>query len=596
MALTVPANDPGLRPVSGTPARPALPPAAPLTVPVTSATTSDSRRVAAKSGLASTLVPLYGGLRDMIRPGLSGRLRSSLTPLVDTFIRADAKLTGEHLTQLASRTSAGNPDPTASARIRDFADPLDPAVVAMVRRPAALSKLLTAGDLASLQRRVDLANSPKAQRQFAKAVAKASGNTPLVAGNTFSYHLDGKAAYDEVHRQIRGATQTLDLEYYEFHDDKDGWSFARELVDRVQHGVTVNVLLDEMHARQHQPIIDYLNAHGVTAKRFNNGHPVVTIGSFEGTLKPWDTTDHRKLLLVDGKSGMVGGMNLGTPYTRWHDSMTSVAGPIVKGMYAEFAQNWQVSGGKPPMRSLALAATQAVPVAGEGMLASLAVTRPNQEHYFGGIKAAIAQATDHIFLNMPYFCDPDLIDALSAAADRGVRVEVAIPNFADSAVFDTLHRAQVNHLLDHHIMVRFSESRSVAGVQQSADNRPFAHVKAITIDGIFSAVGSTNADGRSMHRNQELSVFVTSPGFALDLERRLFQHDIATGRSVPTGRQTLTGALAPDFAKDHPSIDTAVNGVITVGEQKWGQLAPASLKQGAKNAADTMLRFVGRKL
>jgi cardiolipin synthase len=468
------------------------------------------------------------------------------------YIKNDGQLTGAELKTLASRTTGRQSDAMVSALVREFANPQDRQVIAMVRGqiPGA-DTLLTATDKAGLRQRVDLANDAQYQARFDAGIARATG-VASTGGNQPTLHVDGNEAFPEIYRLIRNAEHTIDMDYYMFETNSTGEKVSQELIAAAKRGVRVNVMVDALMAPLSRKTLDAMKAAGINVRPFTNGFKVPI-------LHPSDSANHRKLLLVDGKAGMVGGMNIGESYEKyWHDSMTSVQGPAVKDLYKAFTRNWVQSGGKEPTDALALAAKAAVPM-GDAKVA-VHLSTPKEHQIAQGFQAAIDQAKDHIYMSSPYFIDQPLVDHLKAAAKRGVKVVVVVPMMTDIFIVNWVNKARVNEMLAAGVTVRTFDTTPKAERDKvkGFSHAYFAHAKLLTVDGVWSGVGSANASARSMWHNQEVNVGVTSPAFAQDIEQRFFHTDIANGR-------VHAGAISKDIMSQ---------GLIRATLMKHSQLIP----------------------
>lgn len=446
---------------------------------------------------------------------------------VAAYITNDGQLTGAELTALAKRQTGRQPDAAVSALVSEFANPLDAQVAAMARgQVPGADVLLTSTDRASLRQRVELANDAAYQDRFDAGVAKATG-VASTAGNQVTLHVDGNEAFPEIYRMIREAKHTIDFDFYMFESNATGEKVSQELIAAAKRGVRVNVMVDALMANFSTKTLAAMKAAGITVLPFTNGYRVPV-------LHPSKSATHRKLILVDGQKGMVGGMNIGESYEKyWHDSMTSVQGPAVKELYKAFSRNWVQSGGHEPTDAFALAARAAVPVG--GAKAAVHLTTPEEHQIAQGFQAAIDQATDHVFMSSPYFIDQPLVDHLKAAAKRGVKVVVVVPMATDIFIVNWINKARVNEMLAAGITVRTFDTTPKAERDKvkGFSHAYFAHAKLLTVDGVWSGVGSANASARSMWHNQEVNLGVTSPAFAQSIEQRFFHTDIANGRVHP---------------------------------------------------------------
>jgi cardiolipin synthase len=448
----------------------------------------------------------------------------STKALTSVYLKNDAQIDGAEMASLIQQSKTG-PDKAVSARVVEFANPLDQQVIRIVRGqiPGA-EQLFTPTDLAAIRRRVDLANDKTYVRQFGAKVAQAA-NAPVRDGNQIDFHVNGDDVYGNIRRLVRSAEKTINMEFFTFHDDPSGFSMADEVCAAAKRGVHVRVLLDRMSARHSPEVMARMQAAGVEVRTFTNGFA-------DADKHPNSTTDHRKVVLVDGKEGMTGGMNIGTRYEDyWHDVMVTMKGPVLNDFYKENATNWVASGGAFPDDGIELARQNAKPVG--NMQAAVHVTTPTSHQIQDGLFAAIDAAKDNVFINSPYFIDQPLVDRLTAASKRGVRVVAQIPTVGDNKLIDYMNKARINEMIAAGVDVRSFDTTNatIKGHDHVKDH--FDHAKLATVDGVFTTIGTANADARAMRQNQEINVAVSSPELTQSINRKFFNTDAVSGRISP---------------------------------------------------------------
>lgn len=357
-----------------------------------------------------------------------------------------------------------------------------------------------------------IVHSPVAQ------AAAAHVSTPLREGNRVELFVDGSEAYPRMNELIDQAKVRLDLEFFGVYPDEGGDRMVAKLIAAAQRGVQVNLLVDKVAglSLHNQDLLQRLKEAGAHVVSFTNGytHPL---------LHAFSITDHRKLLMVDGQAAMTGGMNLGVSYEKyWHDFMVEVQGPTVADMYARFEENWRLSQG-PALRAIT------VDTRAQGALAAqFAVTTPQVHEIKDSMLAAFDRAEKNIRINSPYFVEQSVIDGLKRAAKRGVDVQVLVPTVGDSPVIDYMNKMATNELLAAGVKVFAYDTTNPDHPQHDHVTDHFNHGKVATVDGVWTTIGSANADTRSMNSNQESNVVVDSPDFARTVEERIFAKDLAT--------------------------------------------------------------------
>ena len=352
---------------------------------------------------------------------------------------------------------------------------------------------------------------------------------PLLAGNGLRVLHDGEQAYPRMLAAIDGAQQSIALMSYIFEPDTTGQQFIEALARAQARGVAVRCLLDGLGELGWPPRSGkLLESRGISVARFN-------------PLRLWppllhgNLRNHRKLLLVDGRVGYAGGMNLcddhlvarpGNPMPTT-DLHVELRGPVLRQLQEIFEDDWAYASGArsevPPLPE----PTANTSAPDEAEAASQTTCRvitdgPNEDYGFLTmvLLSAIAAATRRIVIVTPYFVPPEeILTALLSAALRGVVVDVILSRNVD-------HR--ITHWATLHLLPRLLER----GVRIWYQPPPFCHTKLIVIDDLYTQFGSANLDARSLKLNFELMVEVYDQGFA----RRLAMH--AESLRLKATRQT----------------------------------------------------------
>lgn len=351
------------------------------------------------------------------------------------------------------------------------------------------------------------------------AVEQAIVGTPLTAGNRVRLLQDGAATYPAMFSAIGAATDHINLESYKIEDDEIGRQLSDLLLAKRAQGVQVNVLYDSVGSiRTPKAFFDRLRAGGVQVLEFNPVNPL-------STKKGWliNNRDHRKLMVIDGHTAFVGGINFsrvhsggssvwrpapdasaaaGTVEQRqtWRDTNLRIEGPVVDEFQKLFLQTWAKQHGAP------LAAANFFPAlaAKGGEMVRAIGSTPDDPHslIYLTLLSAISKAERHVYLTNAYFVpDPQLLDALTDAARRGVDVRLVLPGKSDSGPVFHAGRSHYSALLR-------------AGVKVYERRSAMLHAKTATIDGVWSCIGSTNLDMRSFLHNDELDAAILGREFA----------------------------------------------------------------------------------
>lgn len=353
---------------------------------------------------------------------------------------------------------------------------------------------------------------------------------PLLGGNQLTLLQDGPATFAAMFEAIEQARDHINIESYIVEADGPGEELARRLVERCRAGVRVNLLFDSFGSLQtSSAFFDRLRAAGVSLCEYN---PVQRLRALLG--KALHLRDHRKLMIVDGRIGFIGGVNISSVYssgsapmagqalrTGWRDLHVRVEGPVVHRLQRLFVAHWQryASGPMqdaryfPPLRP---AGTQRV-----GLAACDAGRRRNP--YYSALLGAIDTAHSRILLTTAYLVPPRrLLRALVRAAERGVRVELLLPGVSDS--WASLHagRSHFARLLQAGICIHERHDRLL-------------HAKACVIDGVWASVGSSNTDWRSFVHNAEANLVVVDEDFGRRMEA-VFREDVGAAQCIDAQR------------------------------------------------------------
>ncbi len=344
-----------------------------------------------------------------------------------------------------------------------------------------------------------------------------TGN-PLLPGNAVTPLVDGDEAYPAMLEAIAGARRSVVLLTYIFDHDRAGRAFLEALAAAQSRGVAVRVLVDAVGARYSVPAMPArLRAAGIPAATFL---PART---------PWripyaNLRNHRKLLVVDGRVGFTGGMNIREGHQLGLAPRSPVRclhfrldGPIVADLLRTFAMDWDFATGE-RLAGDAWAAEDAAagPVAARGVPDGPDADLDNLAELLIG---ALAVARERVRIVTPYFLpDARIRTALRVAAMRGVTVDVVLPSRNNIPLMDWATVPQLPELVE-------------AGVRVWRTPPPFDHTKLFVVDGAWSLIGSTNWDARSLRLNFEYNVECYDPALAEQLEG-LAESRIATARRV----------------------------------------------------------------
>jgi cardiolipin synthase A/B len=343
---------------------------------------------------------------------------------------------------------------------------------------------------------------PEACAQYT-ALSHMLGNN-FHTGQQLQLLINGDATFEAIFSAIAQAEQCILVQFFIFHDDPLGRRMQQALLERAAAGVQVFVLFDGIgsHALP-KHYVETLRQGGVAI------YPFAT--QRHSNRFQLNFRNHRKIVVVDGWLGFIGGLNVGDEYlglkpplAPWRDTHLQISGPAVVDLQRSFAVDWHwVTGELPPM-------LPSRPTQGEAytLIAATGPADP-QESCSLYFTAAINAAHKRLWLTTPYFVpDQAVMSALRLAVMRGVDVRVLIPARPDHR---TVFLASTLHAHD----------AINAGIRIYRYQPGFVHQKVILIDDDTACVGSMNLDNRSFRLNFEIGALNIDRAFAHDVERML---------------------------------------------------------------------------
>jgi len=361
------------------------------------------------------------------------------------------------------------------------------------------------------------------------AIEEALTETPLTAGNLVVALEDGKATYASMLQAIRAARHHVHMEMYIFEADETGKLFADAMKERARAGVRVRLIYDAVGCiSTPKEFFRDLADHGVQVVEYNP----VTAKNILGSPQSVQNRDHRKLVVVDGRVAFLGGINISNVYGRgssagrdvpfeerpWRDLQVRLEGPVVIDLQHAFAAQWE-AWKKEPLADSALFPDVGAP--GNHLVRAIAASPAGKglNPTYMALISAIESAENEVLITNAYFVPhPQLLAALQGAARRGVQVKLVLPSRTDSAVVYHAGRSSYAELLE-------------AGVRIFERKTRLLHAKSAVIDGVWSTVGSTNLDWRSLAYNDELNAVVLGPDFARQMAA-IFARDLGNSEEI----------------------------------------------------------------
>lgn len=390
----------------------------------------------------------------------------------------------------------------------------------------ALSTQKSAAILAALQRKSGDIDILEKQIVLEQAIV----GSPLILGNKVTLLQDGAATYGAMFAAIRNARDHINMETYIIDDDETGRQFADALIERQRLGVQVNLIYDSVGSlATPRAFFDKLKENGVKVVEFNPVNPLQA-------KKGWELNqrDHRKLLIVDGHSVFVGGINISGVYSSgsaanrrassgdaahipWRDTHMLIEGPVVAEFQKMFQETWRKQKGEPLTDKKYFPQPSAK---GKEVIRAIGSSADEgTTQYYSTLISAINSAESSIYLTNAYFVpDAQFLDALKAAVARGTDVKIILPGQTDSGLVFHAGRSFYTDLLQN-------------GVKIFERREKLLHAKTALIDGVWSSVGSTNLDWRSFLHNDEINAIVLGTDFGLQM-KAMFDKDLAASEQI----------------------------------------------------------------
>ncbi len=359
------------------------------------------------------------------------------------------------------------------------------------------------------------------------AVVESVTESPMTKGNKVTLLANGQAAYAAMFKAIQTAKDHINLETFIIEDDAVGRKFADLLLQKQAEGVQVNLIYDSIGSfSTPAAFFKRLRDGGIQVVEFNPINPFKAHGR-------WLLThpDHRKILVIDGKVAITGGINISSVYSSrlsgrrqvegaplpWRDTDVQIEGPAVAEFQKLFFDTWQKQQGPELSERSYFPALKEV---GNALVRVVGST-PGQNNRITFIVyvSAITFAEHSVHLTNAYFIpDDQILDAFADAARRGVDVKIIVPEKTDSKFALLAQRYNYSGLLKY-------------GVKIYERRNALLHAKTAVIDEVWSTVGSTNLDFWSFLNDDEVNAVILSHEFAGEMEK-MFAADLAESDQI----------------------------------------------------------------
>jgi cardiolipin synthase len=340
----------------------------------------------------------------------------------------------------------------------------------------------------------------------------------ISGGNSVELITEGDVFFSSIISSIESAEKSINLETYIFSSDTLGMLIAEKLAEKAASGVEVNVIYDSIGSlASSAQMFNMMRRSGVEVIEY---HPFVPWRRYWGL----SFRDHRKILIIDGTSAYIGGINIGKEYAgekfsggNWRDTHVKIEGPAVSDIQFFFMENWYRNGGAVMNSRLYFPELKK---SGEKLLMILCANarkkvKPVQQSYI----SAIQNARNSIYITNAYFIpDAKIYRSLVKAAERGVDVKLLLPGQSDIPFVKYASRYLYKRYMRKGIKI-FEYAVSIL------------HAKTAVIDGVWSTVGSSNLDRRSFRKNLEMNAVILDQSFGEQMEQ-VFRDDLGRSREI----------------------------------------------------------------
>jgi cardiolipin synthase len=400
------------------------------------------------------------------------------------------------------------------------------------RRPAQIASakgLLSPRQSKTLMDRLQSSVDATDMVQRYSAVIESVSESPLTKGNKVTLLIDGAATYAAMFNAIENAKDHINIETYIMEDIEDdrGRKLADLLLQKQAEGVQVNLIYDSVGSyTTPAAFFQRLRDGGIQVVEFNPINPLKHRGKWRLA-----KSDHRKIMIVDGKCAITGGVNISQVYSSslsgrgkenlakmpWRDTDVQIEGPAVAEFQKLFLDTWE------NQKDTKLPASHYFPALkeeGNALVGVLGSTQGEANRLtFIMYVTALTFAENSLHMTNAYFVpDEQTAEALIDAAKRGVDVKIILPGTTDSSLAQYAGESYYDDLLE-------------SGVKLYKRRNALLHAKTLVIDGVWSTVGSTNMDFWSFSSNDEVNAVILSREFAAEMEK-MFVRDLAESDEI----------------------------------------------------------------
>ncbi|WP_354668282.1 cardiolipin synthase [Winogradskyella psychrotolerans] len=319
-------------------------------------------------------------------------------------------------------------------------------------------------------------------------------NSKLTINNAVNLIKNGDEKFKLLFNDIREASHHIHLEYFVIEDNKIGTELLDLLCEKAKEGLEIRIVIDDVGSSISSKMKRKLKDFGIEM------YPFMPV-RFSNSTGKMNYRDHRKIVVIDGKIGYVGGVNVSDNYVNaindryWRDTHLRIMGEAVISLQILFFTTWNfVSDGKLEISKTYFPEHNCK----ENVPLQIAASGPDTDwsNIMEAIFVAITNAEDHVYITTPYFIpNSEIVTALQVLARSNKEVKIIVPKKSDSWIAEYATNSYLQMLLE-------------AGVEVYQYTKGFIHAKTMVVDGVFSTVGTTNMDYRSFNINFEVNALI----------------------------------------------------------------------------------------
>jgi cardiolipin synthase len=350
-------------------------------------------------------------------------------------------------------------------------------------------------------------NEPDSPFAHLHLLARRLGAGGFLSGNRLDLLVDGRATFDAMLHDIERAEQFILIQFYIFRDDGIGRRFQAALIERARAGVKVFFLYDEVGSSLTAGFLREMNEAGIHCNRFDPGR--------KGSRLQFNFRNHRKIIVVDGVSGFVGGLNVGDDYLglyprvgRWRDTHLRIEGPCAAQLQVAFFKDWYWASDELPDVEFRVQRCGDDSHDAHALVWHTGPADPQPECLLGWLEI-INTSRERLWIANPYFVPPEpVLEAIRLALLRGVDVKLLVPGRNDSVLVSLASNVHLSDLAN-------------CGAAVYRWNDGFMHQKVCLADSDLAIIGTTNLDHRSIFINFEVAAITVDRKLVTDVERML---------------------------------------------------------------------------